>query len=242
MHPNPTPPAGGGLYVIWLSDTHYYGGRTKNFRVRWNQHLKGLHRGDHCNPHMQAVFDQHGRFEPRVLESLEEEQAAAAEQAWLDEHFGKPGCVNLSNQADRPCMTSEVRKQISEALRGRKLPDEHKENIRRGKVGVAQTNAHRLANSKSHEGLTHSAPTREKMSSSRKGKSIHPETRAKISRAHQGKKMSEASRQKMSEHQKGKPKTPFSEGHKEALAVAMRKSWERRKGKPNDPAVLGSSG
>lgn len=29
-----TPDAGGGIYIIRLSDTHYYGGRTGNFK-KW---------------------------------------------------------------------------------------------------------------------------------------------------------------------------------------------------------------
>lgn len=85
----------GGIYVIRLSDTHYYGGRTGNFRVRWASHLRELREGRHNNRRMQRVFDLHGRFEPEVVEVIAPRECPDAEQAWLDANFRKPGCVNL---------------------------------------------------------------------------------------------------------------------------------------------------
>ena len=32
----------GGIYVIRLSDSHYYGGRTGDFRKRWADHHRDL--------------------------------------------------------------------------------------------------------------------------------------------------------------------------------------------------------
>ena len=91
--PDATPE--GGIYVIRLSDTHYYGGRTKNFRVRWAAHLRELREGRHNNRRMQRVFDRYGRFDPEVVAVLAPDECPDAEQAWLDENFRKPGCVNL---------------------------------------------------------------------------------------------------------------------------------------------------
>lgn len=85
----------GGLYIIWLSDTHYYGGRTKNFKRRWASHLRELRSGRHNNRRMQRVYDQYGRFEPRVFSVLNPDECPDAEQQWLDDNFRKPGCVNL---------------------------------------------------------------------------------------------------------------------------------------------------
>lgn len=70
MLPYPTPPLGGGLYVIRLSDTHYYGGRTSDFRERWCEHYRLLRSGRHKNRHMQAVFNKYGVFVPEVLCAL----------------------------------------------------------------------------------------------------------------------------------------------------------------------------
>jgi len=64
------PSRNGGLYVIWLSDTHYYGGRAKNFQARGDDHLRCLRQGYPENSRVQAVFNKYGRFEPTVLVSL----------------------------------------------------------------------------------------------------------------------------------------------------------------------------
>jgi len=85
----------GGIYVIRLSDTHYYGGRTKNFRVRWTAHQRELREGRHDNRRMQRVYDRYGRFDPEVVSVLAPDECPDAEQAWLDANFRKPGCVNL---------------------------------------------------------------------------------------------------------------------------------------------------
>ena len=69
MLPYPTPPKGGGLYVIWLSECdepHYYGGRAVSFKRRWRTHLQRLQKGIHKNPRMQATFNKYGVFRPEV--------------------------------------------------------------------------------------------------------------------------------------------------------------------------------
>jgi hypothetical protein len=44
---------------------------------------------------MQRVYDRYGRFDPEVVMVLAPDECPDAEQAWLDENFRKPGCVNL---------------------------------------------------------------------------------------------------------------------------------------------------
>ena len=116
---------GGGVYRIWLSECeepHYYGGRSTNLRGRWEDHLAALQAGEHGNSRMQATFNKYGVFRAEVLELLgTQEEQIAAEQAWLDEHHGKPRCVNLSpwayggNVVD---WTPERRKRRSERYKG----------------------------------------------------------------------------------------------------------------------------
>jgi hypothetical protein len=118
-----TPPPGGGLYIIWLSDTHYYGGRTKSFADRWGQHLAELQRGSHGNPRMQNVWNKYRRFEPQALKTCAtREDRVAFEQAWLDKHFCKPDCVNLANHAHGGAFTDwtpEMLQRMSEAQTGK---------------------------------------------------------------------------------------------------------------------------
>lgn len=88
----------GGLYLIRLSDTHFYGGRALCFKTRWEEHLASL-QSNRANRWMQNVYNKFGRFEPEILAILPREDHIAAEQAWLDEHFRTPGCVNVSSYA-----------------------------------------------------------------------------------------------------------------------------------------------
>lgn len=91
---------GGGLYIIWFSDTHFYGGRAKSFQGRWNGHLSSLRRGVHYNTHMQRVFNIHHKFEPEILSKSDSpEESILLEQRWLDAHWGKPGCMNKGRSA-----------------------------------------------------------------------------------------------------------------------------------------------
>jgi|APSaa5957512535_1039671.scaffolds.fasta_scaffold05224_11 hypothetical protein len=170
---------GGGLYLIWLSnedEPHYYGGRTTCYKRRWVTHLRDLKRGKHKNAHMQAVFNKYGVF--RVGAVPTNADLTEAEQAWLDEHHGKPRCVNLSPHADGGFvgeMTPERRANIAAAQRGKKQSPETIEK--------------RAA---AHRGRKNTPETIAKMSESAKRRAAEqptehgPETRALISRQQMG--------------------------------------------------------
>ena len=57
MLPYLTPPKSGGVYVIRLSDTHHYGGRTKAFANRWSVHYRLLRDGKHFPETKQKISD-----------------------------------------------------------------------------------------------------------------------------------------------------------------------------------------
>jgi hypothetical protein len=90
----------GGIYVIRLSDIHYYGGRTKCFQTRWAVHRRLLQEGKHFNPYAQSVYDRYRRFEPEVVCVLSVREQREAEREWLMDHFDDPVCVNLSRSPD----------------------------------------------------------------------------------------------------------------------------------------------
>lgn len=217
MVPYTTPPKGGGLYVIRLSDTHYYGGRTKCFRTRWAVHRRLLREGKHFNAHAQAVFNKHGRFDAEVVCVISVDEQRAAEKAWLDENFDKPGCVNLSRSSDgvhagyrhseetrakhrRPVHTPESKEKCRQAAskpRPNYTPHPHTEESRR-KLSEATRFQHqreRLAGSTrtGFSGRTHTSTTRELLSQQRLGKP-HPHKGSPQSeecKAHQARKMRE---------------------------------------------------
>lgn len=130
--------------------------------------MNALRGGGHVNKHVQATFDKFGRFEPEVIALLPVTGQEEAEQEWLDENWGQPGCLNISKSADRG------------STRGRKLSEEHRRNM-----------------SRSHTGKVMSAKARARMSASFKGRVLSAETRRKMSEAHKGFRHSEASRAKM---------------------------------------------
>lgn len=195
MLPYLTPPKSGGLYVIRLSDTHYYGGRAKCFRTRWAVHHRLLIEGKHFNPRVQAVFNQHGRFQPEVVSFLPVEVQRAAEQEWLDRHFDDPNCVNLSRSSDgvhagykhsaetcakhrRPIHTLESREKCRQAAgrRVRHTPHPHTEASRaKLSASLKQAWAREKAAGVKRAGFTgtHSDESRRKISAAKRGKP-HP--------------------------------------------------------------------
>jgi hypothetical protein len=86
-----------GVYQIWLSDKHYYGGRATDFAARMGKHIHLLRHNKHANKHMQSVFNIHRKFEPELIIECSVEASKAYEQAWIDTHFGLEGCLNISN-------------------------------------------------------------------------------------------------------------------------------------------------
>lgn len=231
MLPYPTPPSGGGLYIIRLSDTHYYGGRTANFRVRWCDHYRLLRSGRHKNRHMQVVFNKYGVFVPEVLCVLTGDVAQVeAEQAWLDEHHGKPGCVNLSRAATTGANphSLEGRFRISRSLQGRTLTLAHRQAISRGNKGRKLT--------PEHIAILRECNT---------GREWTPEMRQRNSEAHKGLRRSEASVEKQRETWKSRP--DLVEKARESLnrnrvhvdaTERNRKTGEKLRGRKQDPEAV----
>ena len=225
MLPYPTPPFGGGLYVIRLSDTHYYGGRTKSFPTRWAVHYRLLRDGKHFNPHAQSVFDQHGRFEPEVVCVMSVDAQRAAEQEWLDEHFGQHGCVNLSRSADgihmgyrhtevtrakiraRDFRDPDYRKKLSDAQKARHregcgFSEETRRKISEGNRGRIRPDT--TERNRNNVGWKHTAEALAKISEAgrtggSKGKTRSTETKARISESLKGRIPSEETLRKRSE-------------------------------------------
>ena len=182
----------GGLYIIQLSDTHYYGGRARDFKGRWRAHLRELRAGVHDNPRMQAVYNIYGRFEPNVLRRLPDEELEAAEQAWLDENFRKPGCVNLSPISTGGCggHTEETRRKMSATRAAR--PDL-----------VAKARA-ALAVNRLHIDPRKMVAKAKMLSEGNRGKKQSPESVEKRATANRGRKNTAETRSLMSESAKSR--------------------------------------
>lgn len=195
-HPTPL----GGLYIIRLSDTHYYGGRSTNCPRRWRDHLRELRAGTHDNSRMQAVFNIHGRFEPEIATPwVEGLDLRAVEQQWLDENFRKPGCVNLTHTSygGGGEWSDESRKKASHTrrttpelvwqsrnsmLKNRLLwsgwTPETKQKLaekNRSRKGIPQKPEHVAGRAESNRGRRNTAETLQRMSESAKSRAqAHP--------------------------------------------------------------------
>jgi hypothetical protein len=199
-----TRPKGGGLYIIWLGAvseeeqgespspsmaTHYYYlGRTFCFQKRWGDHRRMLRDGKHDNPHMQRVFNTHGVFLPEVLSFSECEQTQVqVEQAWLDAHYGKPGCVNISPFAG------------SGWARGRRHSEATRKRLSEVATGAVRSDAHRKAISEGHKGITPSPKNKQATARANRERVWAPEMRKKASLSHKGLVKSEESVRKQKE-------------------------------------------
>lgn len=204
----------GGLYLIRLSDSHYYGGRTANFAGRWQKHLRQLKKGVHPNAHMQAVFNQFGHFEPEVIAAADGESAKVLEQNWLDAHVGQPGCVNLSSSAAGPFAAgsrfSDLHRQRMSESRKRRSPISEETRARMSASQRAKAPASEETRQKMSAVRKGKIPTdaqRAALSHARelaRGKELSASTRERLSAAHKGRKASEETKRKMSESQKSR--------------------------------------
>ena len=209
----PTPPNGGGLYLIRIAN-YYYGGRTTLFKRRWKSHLRKLLAGTHRNTKMQRVFDKHREFQPSVLLHLEKLDQGSAEQEWLDSHFGQRLCLNLNPNAHGGSVPGLVWMTRGEDMR-RVLPGEVEgllsEGWGTGQVGASEGRKRRVRATWSDASLRDAARER---CFANPPPQPGPEAIARRAKKH-------------SETMSGRT---LSLEHRQAMSVAQKKRWEREGG------------
>ncbi len=149
-----------------------------------------------------------------ILETVEVAVCQEAERKWI-KHFGREGLVNTTDGGDGLWNPSEdVRRKISEAGIGRRMPEEVREMLRKINTGNKYGTGHvksqdaRDRIGAAHRGKVLSEETRRKISETRlaRGRGIGhqptPETRKKISDANKGRPKSEEHKRKLSEARK----------------------------------------
>ena len=235
-----TPPKGFVFYVIRLSDTHYYGGRTADAKARMQKHSRELRKGYHQNQHMVNVWNQHHQFDVTFTVYPDAESLLQAEQAWLDEHYGKEGCLNKSWCAEGGLPKGFKHSDETRQLMKDVWTEKGKDPEYRAKLSEAQKRRHRV------NPMT--AETRKKISESNKGKK-RPDNVAR-NKAKTGWKHTDEAKEKIAEASrqmhKRKGKQVFSD---EAIAKikaarakqvftpeqikkrseSLRRAWARRK-------------
>lgn len=207
-----------------VTNQKFYVGSTQNKRERFRNHRRLLRLDKHHCKHLQAAWNKYGE-ECFVFEVVEEVPEGgdlwAAENRWLDEHFGKPYCYNSGRSADAPMRgrVGELHPQFGTPLQehtkqaiAASLREFYAENPgrhpMRGKTHTPDTIAKILANRVAPAGENHY----------RYGTTLSEEVRTKIGDA-----------------QRGKPKAPgrkvSPEGRAKLLAAAAEgrfSHWEGR--------------
>ena len=112
-----------GIYkIINKVNGKYYVGSTIHFWNRRRQHQLSLLSGLHHNPHLQNSWNKYGKenFIFRVIEKVPKEKLIEVEQKYLDiAKMETNKCYNQNFLADRLVFTNEIRKKISDKLKGK---------------------------------------------------------------------------------------------------------------------------
>jgi len=131
-----------GIYEIRniKNGKSYYGSSNDIFGRRWPTHKNNLKKGTHDNSYLQRSYNKWGEdaFEIFVLEECSREELKDKEQVYLDKHFGRRECYNLSENADRPPanigrdnpmwgkpLSEEAKKKLSEVRKGKYTGENH---------------------------------------------------------------------------------------------------------------------
>lgn len=150
--------------IVNLVNDKFYVGSTTNKKVRFREHRKQLRGNRHHCKHLQAAWNKYGeeKFDFRVVEEVPAtDSLQAAEDRWLQQHFGRLYCYNSGAAAIAPwrgvygpehfnfgrVMSEGQKAQISTALKefyaqdyanhprvGKTHTDETKERIRQAKL------------------------------------------------------------------------------------------------------------
>lgn len=140
-----------GVYQIKVRDRIYIGSTT-NFKARWWRHRAELRKGIHINKQLQRCWNKYGgeTFEFSIVEEVPPFRPAllAREQHYLDtlnpslNHLKIAGsCLGVKRSEEfknklRKPRPIEVREKIRASLTGKKLSEEHKQNISKNHKGM----------------------------------------------------------------------------------------------------------
>jgi len=90
------------IYRVTIGNKHYWGSTSKIDRRR-KAHLRSLKQNYHVNNYMQNAFNKYQEYKFEVIyEVSPDENRWEVEQKFIDDHIGKPYCMNLNPIASKP--------------------------------------------------------------------------------------------------------------------------------------------
>lgn len=111
-----------GVYSITHKDSgkRYIGSASLSVRIRWNDHLRTLRNGTHCNRHLQSAFNKDGDCYNIVIE---------AGKTWLGGTHGPEARRKLALAQTGRRHTEATKAKMRAAKLGRKLSPEQKAKL-----------------------------------------------------------------------------------------------------------------
>lgn len=132
-----------GIYRLQFPSGHYYIGSSIDYVNRCRSHQNTLKRKCHDSPRVQNVYDKYGHSPIYgLIHGCPKDKLEQEEQRFLDEHVGKPRCLNISKCAEaarrgvKGKPHSEERKiRMSVLMKDRIFTKEHRARISQAKKG-----------------------------------------------------------------------------------------------------------
>lgn len=164
MTPSPVLDQQVGIYGI-VGASRIYIGSSTNLRKRYVNHVSQLRRNVHHNSHLQNAWNKYGEdaFEFVVLEECAIEQLIEREQHWLDTTLDKYNHHLSANSVAGHTPSDEVRKKISETLKGHEVSEETRLKIGMAGTGRVVTPETRMKISETMRGVPKSEETKQRM-------------------------------------------------------------------------------
>lgn len=180
----------GTIYKLdFASGKSYVGITIRSIKHRVGQHRHAAARGDQAL--IYKAWRKYGAPTVVVLEeNVPTQELLNAEVQYVD-LFGtlRPRGYNSTPGGDAiAAQQPEIRKKISETLRGHRLAPETRAKIGAAHLGRSLSAEHRANISAAHRGKKRSAEACANMSKAQKGRTLSAEHRAKIGNAHRGRK------------------------------------------------------
>ena len=183
------------IYKIYSQQfpDRFYVGSAVSFRVRKNSHICRLRKGNHHNPLLQNHVNKCG-VDDLVFEIIESVADISLiliiEQKYIDALAPYFNIAKIAGNTLGTKRSFATKKLISELKKGnshntgRRLSDEHKENISKGNKGKAKTEKHKQK--LRDAALSRDCEAKDKYRKAQLGKKQTTETKAKISAATKG--------------------------------------------------------
>ena len=217
-------------YIIFNTVTgHYYIGSTISIYNRLLNNRKTLRNNKHHAVKLQEIYNKQEEltFLIGLIYTESAEESREIEDKLIKEHLGKELCCNMidnalaasngmSNAAKENMrqaqlgkkLSSDTKKKLSIAHKGKIFSEEHRANIRKVKIGSKASSEAKRNMSESRKKVIMSDDWKQSISKSLKGRKFSPEHRMKLSLAGKGKKLSPEHIEKMRISKKGYKASP----------------------------------